>query len=206
MVNVYPVNKELCREIYNMIVKNNMTDLSQIREEVLIPVRTLVDFQDGTKPAITTSVPNPQLRPLSAPNANELLAAHIDHKLIKERELYEREVEGTTVRAKVDPPMQSFNYESRQSTSSDNRSQSSGSDDRYFQPTRSRLSPFLPREYTPPILVNNQCLRNEFSRATSSGSYSSLEGDTTDLDKALRFEPPSEISEYVPEQIRSTRR
>ncbi|XP_018564624.1 uncharacterized protein LOC108903151 [Anoplophora glabripennis] len=211
MVNVYPVNKELCREIYNTIVKNNMTDLSKISEDVLIPVRTLVDFQDGTAKSITKpSIPDAQLKALSNPNPQELLAAHIDNKLIKERELYEREVEGTTVRARIDlepnHPVRNPNYESRRTSSSDNHSQSSGSEERYFQPNP-RLSPFAPRDYALPIAtIKSRYLRNEFSRTAPSTSNNPFEQDNVDLNTALRFEPPSEVSEYIPENVRVTNR
>lgn len=180
-MNGYPLNKELCLEIYNTIVTSNMADISQIGEDSLVAYRKLANFS-GTSGMVKTV---PQIQPITAPNPQEVLAAHIDSNLIKEREYYEREMEGTTVRTKPVPALRNYSYESQHS-SYDNRSRTSSSEELYFMPTP-RLTPFAQKS-------NSQPSPNNLNSA--------FDMDTVELDAVLRFEPPSEIDPYVPEIVR----
>lgn len=201
VASVYPLNKELCLEIYETIVKGDMTDVSQISKESLMPYKKLLDLSG----VLRTDSPKPQIQPVTAPNPREVLAAHIDSNLIRERQYYEREVEGAKDRvADQKPAAGNFNYESSGLSPCDNRSQSSGSDDRYFIPSpKSSSSRRRNGSLNPKAVKNHHFRDNAFSLPGSSNSNSAYDIDTVDLNAALRFEPPTKLSAYVPEKIKS---
>ncbi|KAJ8955062.1 hypothetical protein NQ314_006942 [Rhamnusium bicolor] len=215
---VYPLNKHLCLEIYNVIIENKMTDLSQINEEFLAPFRTLAGFRDLTdtteKPTVSVPSSRSLVHPPVIPSTKEQLAAHIDNNLIKEREWYEREVEGRTIRMTtipIRPPepgvgnyVSSYNYKSRNVTNNyDNPNHSSDSDDRYFMPkpmqhTFAQADHGLHSSgFSSPFMGNHV-----FSGPESTVSNIGVEHSTFSPCSSLHFEPPPLVSKYVPETVR----
>lgn len=67
------INKDICKDIYNTIIKNEMTDLSLVNTELLSPLKTLAQFGNN------------------AINKNNDLSNVIEKNLLKERTRFEQE-------------------------------------------------------------------------------------------------------------------
>ncbi|KAJ8960647.1 hypothetical protein NQ318_013939 [Aromia moschata] len=208
----YPVNKNLCLEIYNVIIKKNMTDVARISADVLAPFRAIEGFRD------LEEVPSPicpgtvspsriPLVPLAAGFSDkEMMVAHIDRNLTRERERFEREVAGNTVTTKaaaVPVPAASpersyivqtydYNHLTKLAGHYDGCFGSeTDADDRYFMPS-SRQEPFAVHKSSP-------FRSSDSDKHSAGGSCSSYNGITSPK-SSLHFEPP-ELSEYVPDTV-----
>ncbi|KAJ8921547.1 hypothetical protein NQ315_003167 [Exocentrus adspersus] len=197
----YPVNRDLCLQVYNVIIKNNMTDLSLISENLLTPFRTLVGFPSAT--GLVNSPPKtvPYIHALPVPSSLDSLAAHIDMNLIRERQRYERDVETSKTTVRNPQPLlgADMDYRRQRSASLENRSHSSGSEEQQQYFTLSPLRNSYQKRPSPYNMKPSQYTRNDsFSPATSKSNESEV-----DYNAALKFvpPPPSDISEYQPQTI-----
>lgn len=83
--NAYPLDRNLLLDINEVIIKNGLTDLSQIGEDLLIPFKTLDDFHENT----TSRMPNLQsvTRPAVARKIQNISIPGIKKKVIDLRKL-----------------------------------------------------------------------------------------------------------------------
>ncbi|KAJ8967297.1 hypothetical protein NQ317_008846 [Molorchus minor] len=179
----YPINKNLCLEIYNVMIKNKMTDISQISNEMLKPFHAMLGFRE---------------RDEICPSDREKLIAHIDRNLVKERDIFEKQniyrranMISTPTQSEESVFVRSYNYQQGTITAcfDNNTGQSSDSDDRYFSPDT--LQPSLWRESPP----GRGLIRQTQTGQQTPPSYENSPRHT------LRYEPPG-VVEYVPDTVK----
>ncbi|CAH1975760.1 unnamed protein product [Acanthoscelides obtectus] len=174
--NIYPPDKNICKDVYTVIVEQKTTDLSQLELKYLIPIRTLVNASVSKESTIIPSEGQELV-----PSPPEVLNQHINVNLHRQREIFEKS--HSPEDAGIDkmyrsPPglMHLFNAPPPALP-------------RFISPPRTAQLLFT----SPPPAVPTKVKRRSFSsRSSSSSSSNSAHGSTIE---------PSNSSYYVPEAV-----
>lgn len=130
--NVYPLDRNLLLDMNEVIIKNKLTDLLQISEDILAPFKTLADFNENTIPKL------PRLQQVTRPPlATKILPARQSHNDMDRFEHFQRNKINNDRNTSKNRQRERRNcdFTTGKITTSYDSNGSSDSDDRLLEPT-----------------------------------------------------------------------